>query len=133
VSNFWWVSESCLTTSEQLLVGEWVNLVQQVSNFWWVSESCLTSDQFLVSEWVNLVQQQVSNFWWVSEWILFNNKWAIFGEWVSESCLTTSEQFFQIKWWEQVIFWWDDDVCFVLDQYNRLDFIVLAHWNNNCK
>jgi hypothetical protein len=25
-------------------------------------------------------------------------------------------------WHEQVIFWWDDDVCFVLDQHARLNF-----------
>jgi hypothetical protein len=45
-------------------------------------------------------------------------------EWVSDCCLTPTQQFFSaISWWEQVNFQWDDDeVCFVLDQHAELDF-----------
>ena len=54
-------------------------------------------------------------FYWVSEW-------------VSDCCLTPTQQQFQ-----QVNFQWDDDeVRFVLDQNPELEFfIVLAHWNNS--
>jgi hypothetical protein len=39
---------------------------------------------------------------WVSDWLLFNAKWG---------------------WREQATFQWgDDDVCFVLDQHDYLDF-----------
>ena len=27
-----------------------------------------------------------------------------------------------ISWWEQVTFWWDDNVRFILDQHAELDF-----------
>ena len=30
-------------------------------------------------------------------------------------------------WWEQCYSWWDDDICFVLNEYTTLYFIVLAH------
>jgi hypothetical protein len=44
--------------------------------------------------------------WWLSEWLLLNVKWAMF----------------QLSHPGQVIFpWYDDDVCFVLDQNVWLD------------
>ena len=40
-------------------------------------------------------------------------------EWVSDCCLTPTQQYFSAEsWWEQVDFQWDDDaVCFLLDQH----------------
>ena len=47
------------------------------------------------------------------------------GEWVSDYCFMPREHFSVISWQEQVAFWWDDDddgdVCFVQDQYAKLD------------
>jgi hypothetical protein len=42
--------------------------------------------------------------------------------------------FSAISWREQVNFQWEHvQVHFVLDQHAELDFIVLAHWNNNLR
>jgi hypothetical protein len=51
---------------------------------------------------------------WLIDWLLFNANSAI-------------------SWREQVNFQWDDDeVRFVLDQHNEVDFLlVLAHWTNS--
>ena len=38
---------------------------------------------------------------------------------------------FNAKWQEKVIFWWDDDIHFVLNQQLSWNFIVLSHWNNS--
>jgi hypothetical protein len=44
---------------------------------------------------------------------------------VSDYCFMSREHFSAISWQEQVAFWWDDDddedVCFVQDQYAKLD------------
>ena len=52
---------------------------------------------------------------------------------MSGCCLTPSEQLFSHIMARTSYIWWDDDdVCFVLDQYAHLDFfLVLAHWNNS--
>ena len=43
-------------------------------------------------------------------------------EWMTDCCLTPTQQFSDISWREQVNFQWDDDeVRFVLDQH-ALDF-----------
>ena len=42
-------------------------------------------------------------------------------EWVSDCCLTSTQQFSVISWQEQVNFQWDD-VCFVLDKHAEFDF-----------
>jgi hypothetical protein len=45
-----------------------------------------------------------------------NEEWV--SEWVSECCLTLTQQFSAISWREQVNFQWDDDeVRFVLYQH----------------
>ena len=47
---------------------------------------------------------------------------------LSDCCLTPMEWFFNVSWWEQVTFWWDDDdVCFVLDQQATTDHRY--NWN----
>jgi hypothetical protein len=44
-------------------------------------------------------------------------------EWVSNCCLTHSQNFLAISWREQVNFQWDDDeVRFGIDQLAQLDF-----------
>jgi hypothetical protein len=54
-----------------------------------------------------------------SEWLLFNVNWAIF-----------SYKMYMIR--EQVTYWWDDNVCFVLDQHIELEFYIGSslkqHW-----
>jgi hypothetical protein len=53
-------------------------------------------------------------------------------EWVSDCYLRPIQQLF--SYIEQINYQWDDDeVRFVLDQHAELDFIVLAHWNNNSR
>ena len=47
---------------------------------------------------------------------------VIFSEWVSDCCLTSTQQFAAISWREPVNFQWDEDVRFVLDQHAELDF-----------
>jgi hypothetical protein len=51
--------------------------------------------------------------------------------WGSDYCCMSDEQFFKlydtcISWREQIIFWWDDGVCFVLDQHTDVGF--LSFW-----
>ena len=45
---------------------------------------------------------------------------AMCSEWVSDSCLMSTQQFSAISWQEQVNFQWDDnEVRFVLDQHQH--------------
>ena len=43
-------------------------------------------------------------------------------EWVSDCCLTPTQQFSAISWREVNFQWDDDEVHFVLDQHAELDF-----------
>jgi hypothetical protein len=50
--------------------------------------------------------------------IMISKNSFIFSEWVSDCCLTPTQEFSAISWQEQVNFQWDDDeVRFVLDQH----------------
>ena len=53
----------------------------------------------------------------------------------SDCCLTPTQQFSAISWWEQDKFQWDDDdeVCFVLDQHAQSDFYIASSLKQQSK
>ena len=88
----------------------------------------------------------------LNEWLVFNIKWTICQQYHGENKLYFVEIMMMMMmmmmtsyillrfwwwWWWQAIYCWDeddddvddDDVRFVLDQHDKLDCIVRAHWN----
>jgi len=100
--------DNCTTRSENKIILNIYNLHHDIALL--ISTFNQAYYLVIVLSWIFIRQQK---FLWS------NNA---MGEWISDCCLTSCEQFiWAISWQEQATFQWDDEVHFVLDQLTLFD------------